>query len=91
MLPPERELAEAMGVGRSTLRKTLKILRDRGLIDLDWGNRRYVLQGPDPKHCVIAIRDQILWLIQVSESTMADVWAVTIRIEYLKDREARTG
>ena len=75
-LAPEKDLAEALGVGRPTVREALKILKDRGLIELDQANRRYVVQSPDLENCVRPVREQISWLIQVSENTIGDFWAV---------------
>jgi DNA-binding FadR family transcriptional regulator len=75
-LPAERELAEALGVGRPTIREALKTLRDRGLIVLDPTARRYVVKTPDLENCVLQIQEQISWLIQVTENTISDFWAV---------------
>ena len=75
-LPPERDLAEALGVGRPTVREALKILRERGLLELDWATRRYMTKMPDLENCVLPIQEQISWLIQVSENTIGDFWAV---------------
>ncbi len=75
-LPPERDLAKALGVGRPTVREALKILRERELLELDWATRRYVVKTPNLDNCVIPIQEQISWLIHVSENTIGDFWAV---------------
>ncbi len=75
-LPSERDLARAFGVGRPTIREALKILRDRGLLELDLATRKHIVKSPDLENCVAPIREQISWLIQVSEKTMGDFWAV---------------
>jgi GntR family transcriptional repressor for pyruvate dehydrogenase complex len=75
-LPPERDLAEALDVGRPTIREALKILRERGLLELDRATRRYMTRMPDLENCVQPIQEQISWLIQVSEKNIGDFWAV---------------
>ena len=75
-LPAERELAEAFGVGRPTIREALKILRERGLLKLDWATRRYLVRMPNLDNCVVPIQEQISWLIQVSENTIGEFWEV---------------
>jgi DNA-binding FadR family transcriptional regulator len=75
-LPSERDLAEALGVGRPTIREALKTLRDRGLIALDLTARRYVVKTPDLENCVQQIREQISWQVQVTENTISDFWEV---------------
>ncbi|MGW6708697.1 FadR/GntR family transcriptional regulator [Streptomyces sp. NPDC054956] len=49
-LPPERELAERMGISRVTLREVLKVLQDQGLVEARRGRYggTFVLPRPDP-------------------------------------------
>lgn len=49
-LPPERELAERMGISRVTLREVLKVLQDQGLVEARRGRYggTFVLHRPDP-------------------------------------------
>lgn len=48
-LPPERELAERMGISRVTLREVLKVLQDQGLVEARRGRYggTFVLPRPD--------------------------------------------
>ncbi|UQX00374.1 FCD domain-containing protein [Streptomyces sp. RerS4] len=48
-LPPERELAERMGISRVTLREVLKVLQDQGLVEARRGRYggTFVLARPD--------------------------------------------
>jgi DNA-binding FadR family transcriptional regulator len=48
-LPPERELAERMGISRVTLREVLKVLQDQGLVESRRGRYggTFVRQRPD--------------------------------------------
>jgi GntR family transcriptional repressor for pyruvate dehydrogenase complex len=49
-LPPERELAETYGVGRSSVREALRMLESRGLIE-SRGNGAFVVRAPrSPLH-----------------------------------------
>ena len=45
-LPPERELSEALGVARSSLRESLAVLSFMGVIETR-GNRKVVVKGAD--------------------------------------------
>lgn len=45
-LPPEREMAKNLGVGRNTLREALRILETRGVLEIRTGSGAY-LTGPD--------------------------------------------
>lgn len=44
-LPPERQLAEALGVGRSAIRESLKALDLLGMIEVRQGDGTYLRQG----------------------------------------------
>lgn len=50
-LPPERELAERMGISRVTLREVLKVLQDQGLVEARRGRYggTFVLPRPDTR------------------------------------------
>lgn len=45
-LPPERELAKTLGVGRNTLREAMRILETRGVLAIRTGSGAY-LTGPE--------------------------------------------
>ena len=46
-LPPERQLAQALGVSRNSLREALMALRVAGLIDIQHGSGAYLLRAVD--------------------------------------------
>jgi DNA-binding FadR family transcriptional regulator len=45
-LPSERELARLLGVNRATVRESIRILQQRGLVDMRIGSGTYVTQVP---------------------------------------------
>jgi GntR family transcriptional repressor for pyruvate dehydrogenase complex len=45
-LPPERELAETLGVSRPTVREALRLLRERGLVRMKVGSGTFVTDVP---------------------------------------------
>jgi DNA-binding FadR family transcriptional regulator len=45
-LPSERELASLLGVNRATVRESIRILQQRGLVDMRIGSGTYVTQVP---------------------------------------------
>jgi DNA-binding FadR family transcriptional regulator len=45
-LPPQRELAEALGVGMSTLREALQSLQTMGIVDMRHGEGTFVTSQP---------------------------------------------
>ncbi|KIX61820.1 GntR family transcriptional regulator, partial [Streptomyces sp. MBRL 10] len=47
-LPPERELAERMGISRVTLREVLKVLQDQGLVEARRGRYGGTFVRPRP-------------------------------------------
>lgn len=44
-LPPERELAQLFGVGRSTLREAIRVLESLGLVEVRAGEGMFVAEG----------------------------------------------
>jgi len=75
-LPSERDLAEAFGVGRPAIREALMTLSERGLVEMNRGSKGNLVKKPDLLQGVSAMREQMSWLIQVSESTIAHFWDV---------------
>ena len=45
MLPPEKELAEQLGVGRRAVREALRVLQNKGLVDIRMGVGTIVLRN----------------------------------------------
>lgn len=75
-LPSERDLAEAFGVGRPVIREALMTLSERGLVEMNRGTKGNIVKKPDLLQGVSAMREQMSWLIQVNESTIAHFWDV---------------
>lgn len=75
-LPSERNLAEVFGVGRPTIREAVKTLSERGLVEINRGSKGTTVKKPDLLQGVSSMREQMSWLIQVNESTIADFWEV---------------
>lgn len=83
-LPPERGIAEMMGVSRSTVRTALKMLDGMGLIDIRHGSGVYVA-GPDDSDktsrqiaASLLLQKKPLWdLFEIREllETEAAAWA----------------
>lgn len=46
-LPPQRELAEALGVGMSTLREALQSLQTMGIVDMRHGEGTFIANQPN--------------------------------------------
>ena len=75
-LPSERDLAEVFGVGRPAIREALMTLSERGLVEMNRGRKGNLVKKPNLLQGVSAMREQMSWLIQVSESTIAHFWDV---------------
>jgi DNA-binding FadR family transcriptional regulator len=75
-LPSERDLAKAFGVGRPAIREALMTLSERGLVEMNRGTKGNLVKKPDLLQGVSAMREQMSWLIQVNESTIAHFWDV---------------
>lgn len=92
-LPPERELAEALGVGRGSLRECLAVLEFMGLIE-SRGNRKAVVKSTDSfKKAISFIRlseqsDTFLDFMEFRRST--EVAIVRLACERATEEDLRT-
>ena len=78
-LPTEQELAELLGVGRSTIREALRVLEAEGLIAVRRGSGAYVVMDANSR----ATRGSVIqWLAQ-REETVFQILDVRERIEGL--------
>ena len=59
-LPPEREMARTYSVAVATLRKSLSVLRDQGLISSKHGSGNYVLKTEQPSNVYAFFRLETL-------------------------------
>jgi GntR family transcriptional repressor for pyruvate dehydrogenase complex len=60
-LPPERELARLLGVNRSTLREAIRLLEQRGLIQMKVGSGTYVTEEIPPSIMADCIERQFVF------------------------------
>jgi GntR family transcriptional regulator, transcriptional repressor for pyruvate dehydrogenase complex len=72
-LPPERELAEQFGVGRSTMREALGVLQTAGLLRIEHGVGVFVT---DSKERTTASK-----LLMVDDYTVSELFEVRVAIE----------
>ena len=56
-LPSEQHLAEEYSVSRTIIRESLKLLKERGLIDSKTGSGSYVTRPEAPEYCRCSISD----------------------------------
>jgi GntR family transcriptional repressor for pyruvate dehydrogenase complex len=75
-LPPERALAESLGVGRSLLREALKALTLLGLIEVRQGDGTYLRRRPSN-----LLPESFEWGLLLSEHQLADVIEARREIE----------
>jgi DNA-binding FadR family transcriptional regulator len=75
-LPSEPELAEELGVGRSTVREAMKILAAVGAVEVRRGDGTYVSDGLTP-----AIIDPLLFAVLVEPQDVSDLYELRLMIE----------
>ncbi|MEJ5375997.1 MAG: FadR/GntR family transcriptional regulator [bacterium] len=92
-LPPEREMAQQLGVSRPTLREAMGILEHLGLVQSVQGNGTYVMNVAE--RC---LRDPLQELILSSERRMVELaefrtevesWAVALAAERIEPQELK--
>jgi GntR family transcriptional regulator, transcriptional repressor for pyruvate dehydrogenase complex len=72
-LPPERELAEKFGVGRSTMREALSVLQTAGLLRIDHGVGVFVTSSSS--------RTKASKLLMVDDYTIPELFEVRVALE----------
>ena len=82
-LPPERELAEHLNVGRTTVREALKLLTLTGLLEAKRGQGTFV--GREFGESML---EQIAWSILLSERAFEQLFEVRWALEVLAARLA---
>jgi GntR family transcriptional repressor for pyruvate dehydrogenase complex len=95
-LPPERQLAEQLGVSRTVIRESIKTLEQRGLVKVLTGSGTYVSQM-DPQVVMESIGlfvqqrtpsfdqlNEVRWMLDVEVAGLAAQRATTENLEKLK-------
>jgi DNA-binding FadR family transcriptional regulator len=86
-LPTEKEMAEQLGVGRTTLREALRLLESRGVVTIRSGPRGGpVVRKPDPSD----LADAVTLMLQFDEATLSEVVEARIELEATAVRLAAT-
>ena len=72
-LPPERELAEQLGVGRNSLREALKVLEAMGVVEIRHGSGIFLRKedtqpGDGSAFWLMIHKDEILNILTVREA-----------------------
>lgn len=80
-LPSERDLCDLFGVGRPTIREAMRILSIMGLIEIGTGVKGSTVKKVDITQYLDAVREQMSWLIQVSDETIDHLWEVRKHVE----------
>ncbi len=75
-LPSERELCQMFGVGRPTIREAMRILSIMGLTEVNAGIKGSLVKDVDITQYLDAVREQLSWLIRVSDETIIELWEV---------------
>lgn len=74
-LPTERELTQAFGAGRSSVREALRMLESKGVIE-DVGNGSFVVSGyANPMNASLQL------LLELDQATMRDVYEMRLILE----------
>ncbi len=79
-LPSERELAAALGIGRTSVREALRTLDSMGLIEVRSGMGAFLRNiGLDPY--LATIRESLSFLLDVKEESLVELWEVRQGLE----------
>jgi GntR family transcriptional regulator, transcriptional repressor for pyruvate dehydrogenase complex len=77
-LPPEKQMAEVLGVGRATLREGLRLLETRGAITMKAGPKGGpVVRRPRPSD----LGESLAFLLQFEHASLADVMVARTTLE----------
>jgi GntR family transcriptional repressor for pyruvate dehydrogenase complex len=75
-LPPERELAEQLQVGRSSLREALRALEISGIVESRQGGGTYVREFYDGD-----VISPLALVLQTGDDIVGDLWEMRIMVE----------
>ncbi len=75
-LPTEKELAERLGVGRSSIREALRALQEVGMVEVIHGKGTFVRNEPQK-----AIKTQLQFLISVENKASEDLTELRLLLE----------
>jgi GntR family transcriptional regulator, transcriptional repressor for pyruvate dehydrogenase complex len=85
MLPPERDMIETLGVGRTTLREALRLLETRGVITIKSGPRGGpVVRRPRPAD----LSEALTLILEFEQSSLRDVFEARVALEPMLARLA---
>jgi GntR family transcriptional repressor for pyruvate dehydrogenase complex len=85
MLPPERNMIETLGVGRTTLREALRLLETRGVITIKSGPRGGpVVRRPRPSD----LSEALTLILEFEQSSLREVFEARITLEPMLARLA---
>lgn len=85
LLPPEREMTEALGVGRTTLREALRLLETSGVLTIRSGPRGGpIVRRPSPTD----LSEALTLILQFESATAGDLIYARISLEVAVARAA---
>jgi GntR family transcriptional repressor for pyruvate dehydrogenase complex len=86
-LPPEREMVESLGVGRTTLREALRLLETRGVLTIRSGPRGGpIVRRPDPRD----LSSGLSLILQFEKADLTTVMEARCALEPAAARMAAT-
>ncbi len=87
MLPNERSLCESLKINRQTLRKSLQILVEKGLIYKEWGNGAFVGSKPEESHSISM--EPAIRIVGMSIPAYCDASHIAVLCDQISQRLAR--